>query len=262
MRLIPAGLLTIALLATVNGPLFAQQQWGDIKGQVIWAGKNIPPPKVINNKGCPCAKAVVDNSLIINPRNKGVQNVVVWLVDPNGKALPIHKDLKAIPTKAAVIDQPCCLFEPRATAIRAGQPLEIHNSAAIAHNALLSGKTNGSKNILIPPGKKEIFQGKTALLPEPRAISLACNIHGWMGGRIYVFDQPYFAITDADGKYEIKNAPSGNYLIYMQHELAGWLHSPRVVNNGVGGSKGQAITIPAGKALEMEPAKFKPEFLK
>lgn len=252
------GFLTVSLLALANAPLFAQQQWGDIKGQVVWTGDKIPVPNVVKNNGCPCAKPVVNNDLIINPKNKGVENAVVWLADPNGKALPIHEDLKAIPAKAAVIDQPFCLFEPRITVLRAGQTLEIRNSAAIAHNALMIGKKNGSKNILIPPGKKEVLGAEKALRAEERSISLACNIHGWMGGKIYVFDHPYFAITDADGKFEIKNAPAGDYRILIQHERNGWLHTPKEETKGVGGSKGQPITIHAGKTLELKTIKFEP----
>ncbi len=97
---------------------------------------------------------------------------------------------------------------------------------------------------------------------EKNAIALSCGIHGWMGGQIYVFDHPYFAVTDANGNFEIKGAPAGDYLIYMKHELAGWLHSPGEPKKGVGGSKGQPITIPGGQAFKLDPIKFKPEYLK
>src|SRR5207247_2024810 len=125
------------------------------------------------------------------------------------------------------IDQPCCLFEPRVTMIRAGQALEIHNSAAIGHNANLKGTKNNPPNVLIPPGGKRVFAGDTALVAEERAIDLACNVHGWMGGKIYVFDHPYFAMTDETGQFEIKDAPVGKFRLIMQHEESGWLHTPR-----------------------------------
>lgn len=256
------GLLALLLLASANAPLFAQQQWGDIKGRVIWNSNVIPPPKIVNNKGCPCAKPVIDNGLIINPKNNGVQNVVVWLIDPTGKRLPIHPKLNPIPANAAIIDQPCCLFEPRVTVLRAGQPLEIRNSSPIAHNSLLVGK-DSTQNLLIGPGKKVVLKGNSAPKAEERGISMACNIHGWMAARIFVFDHPYCVLTDADGKFEIKNAPAGNYVILVKHELGGWLHSPRFPNkaNNTGGRYGEPIAIPSGKTLEMKPFKFDPKYL-
>ena len=56
------------------------------------------------------------------------------------------------------------------------------------------------------------------------------------------FDHPYYALTDFDGKFEIKGAPAGKYNLIMWHEGTGWVN---------GGKTGEAITIPAGKAVEV-----------
>ena len=61
-----------------------------------------------------------------------------------------------------------------------------------------------------------------------------CGIHGWMKGFIWVFDNPYFAVTDADGKFEIKNAPSGPVNLVVWQEEAGY---------GEGGKNGKTIQI-------------------
>jgi hypothetical protein len=263
MRSTLTGLLAIVFMASANAPLFAQQQWGDVKAKVVWAEDKIPDRKVVNNKGCPCARPVEDNILLINAKNKGVANVAICLVPMKGAKMPIHPKLAAVPKKAAIIDQPACLFEPRVTMIRAGQRLEIRNSSAIGHNANLAGGVNQPPNVLIPAGGKLVFDGQTALKPENNAISMSCSIHAWMGGQIYVFDHPYFTLTDANGNFEIKDAPAGNYLIYMKHESCGWLHTPRLTNSEKksGGRFGQPISIPAGKALDMGVIKFKPAYL-
>jgi hypothetical protein len=241
----------------------ATQQWGTIKGQVVWTGNGVPAAKVLVAAGCPAPGPVVGNALEINPKNQGVANVAVWLVPVNGAKMPIHPKLAAIPNKAAIIDQPCCLFEPRVTIIREGQPLEIHNSSRIVHNALLVGENNSPPNVAIPAGGKRVFSGATALKAERRSISLACNVHSWMGGQIYVIDHPYFALTDANGNFEIKDAPSGNFSLFMRHEIAGWLHTPREPNAAktAGGSKGQPVVVPAGAVLDLKKVDLKPGFL-
>src|SRR5262245_5590488 len=104
--------LILAMAATSTTACFAQQ-WSSIKGQVVWPGEKMPVIPPVANKGCPAPGAVADNALIVNPKNKGVANVAVWLMAENGGAILIHPNLQAIPDKIAKIDQPCCLFEPR-----------------------------------------------------------------------------------------------------------------------------------------------------
>jgi hypothetical protein len=66
---------------------------------------------------------------------------------------------------------------------------------------------------------------------------------------VRVFDHPYFAVTDADGKFEIKDAPAGKYNVVMWQEGVGWVN---------GGKAGKTIEIPAGGTVEVNE-KVKPE---
>lgn len=244
---------TFSLLAAV--PAFAQQ-WGALKGQVVWNGpayKNEAAKVDKDQAHCLAKGQLIKDELIIDSKSSGIKDAIVWLapVDPKGK-IPIHPKLQAVPSKAHEIDQPCCLFEPRISAVRAGQQVIVKNSAPVAHNARISGRAdiNGTINLTIPPGG----QIAKTLKAEPRPLLLNCDIHGWMGGRIAVFDHPYVALTKADGTFEIKDAPAGNYLLYIQHEKAGWLHTPRT-------SKGQPVTIKADGTLDLGKFEMKPEHL-
>ena len=51
-----------------------------------------------------------------------------------------------------------------------------------------------------------------------RPIQYKCTIHGWMTGYVRIFDHPYYAVTDENGKFEIKNAPAGKFRIVYWHE--------------------------------------------
>ena len=52
-------------------------------------------------------------------------------------------------------------------------------------------------------------------------ISIACDKHQWMGAVLITFDHPFFAVTDKDGHFEIKNVPSDVELtVKMWHEVA------------------------------------------
>ena len=52
-------------------------------------------------------------------------------------------------------------------------------------------------------------------------IRVKCNIHRWMHAFIGVVDNPYFAVTGADGSFEIRNLPPGDYVIEAWHETLG-----------------------------------------
>jgi len=48
-----------------------------------------------------------------------------------------------------------------------------------------------------------------------------CNQHPWMRAYINVMSHPYFGVSAADGSFEIKNLPPGEYTIAAVHERFG-----------------------------------------
>ncbi len=231
-------------------------EWGDVKGAIVWGGDKAPPRPPIDLKVNPdkmvCLKngPILDETWIVNPKNMGLKNVIVWLA-PNDKEakIPIHPDLKELKVKKIEIDQPTCMFIPHAMALREGQSLVAKNTSGIAHNYKWSGHpdVNPGGNVLLPPNAtKEISDLKADRFP----ISVECNIHPWMKGWVRVFDHPYYAVTDADGKFEFKNAPAGAWRFMAWHE-EGFL-------GGKEGRKGQPITIKAGETTDLGKVRFPP----
>lgn len=180
------------------------------------------------------AKAIekIDSTWIVDPKTKAVQNVVVWVKAPEGTYLPIDEKFTKRKDKV-VIDQPHCAFVPRISACnpvyfdgkkyeKTGQILEIKNSAVVPHNVRATGnpKYNDGFNVNVPAGTSITKM----LNPQPLPVSLQCDVHTWMSGKLFVFDHPYYAITKADGTYEIKNVPAGAEVQIMAwHEGVGWV---------------------------------------
>jgi len=207
------------------------QGWGTVSGEVVWAGAALPKVPAANvNKDqehCLSKGAIEGEKYVINPKNNGVRWVMVWLVDGKDPktALPIHPSLIAIKDKEVVLDQPCCKFEPHVAGIREGQTLVTKNSSPIAHNvSIVSTGKNPNTNQIIPAGKQvdvdSWFSGRT-----PSRIE--CTIHPWMGAYVWAFNHPYFAVTDADGKFTIKNAPAGNFNLVVWQEETGFVQNGR-----------------------------------
>jgi hypothetical protein len=154
---------------------------------------------------------------IVNSENKGVANVVVWLKPPAGKYFPVSDEDKKR-TKAVTITQPHCAFIPHVSALypsyfdgkkemMTGQILEIVNNATFPHNTKLAidPGVNDAFTETIPPKQKRTV----TLKYQKRPIEVSCQLHNWMNGYVWTFDHPYFAVTDHDGKFTIKNAPTG-----------------------------------------------------
>ena len=178
-------------------------------------GAKKPINVTANPEHCLSKGPLVPEDTIVNPKTRGIQNVVVWLRPANKEREPklpadaIHPDLAKEKVKAAthVIDQPCCQFVPRITVAREGDGLEVKNSAPVNHNVKWSANENGEFNVNLAPGQSHKLPNP--LKYERTQIPFECNVHPWMKGQVRVFDHPYFALTDADGKFKIKNAPAG-----------------------------------------------------
>lgn len=216
--------------------------WGNVKGQVVFVGE--PPVRQElkldkDQEACTAHGPLLDQKYVVDKDTKGVRWAIVWLQAPQGK-LPVKPELKDIKEKKVVIDQPFCQFEPHVLALQQGQELEIKNSAKISHNTKIDGGIqNPNFNEIIPPGgSKDVTGFKASNTP----IRVSCTIHGWMNGYIRVFNNPYFAVTDEKGNFEIKDAPAGTW------NLVVWQEEKGLVN----GKDGQPVTIEPGKTAEQK----------
>jgi hypothetical protein len=233
--------LVLALCsAFVIGGSIQAADWGNIKGQIVFDGQ-APTPGQVNvtkdQQHCLSKGPIPIENWVVNKQNNGVKNVFVWIEADGGGKPSIHPDLAAAPKEAAKLDQPCCAFEPHCQGMREGQVLKVHNSAPISHNVKWDGGRvkNPGGNVIVPAnGNTEV-----KLKADKQPIAISCNIHPWMKGWIRVFDHPYFAVTDENGNFEIKNVPAGKLKIFIWQEDMGF-------KGGAAGKDGSAITVKAG----------------
>jgi plastocyanin len=240
-----AGVL--ALTAAAAG---RAEGWGTIKGQVVWDGKEAPKRAPVNvvkdQEACEKNGKLLEDKLVVNPTNKGVRWCIVYLMDAKDfkNAIPIHPKLKEIKQKTVELDQPCCQFEPHLLAMREGQTLLVKNSATVSHNVnIIGGAKPPNLNQIVPAGGRFKVEDIAA---RPLPMLVKCDIHPWMSGRIAVLKHPYFAVTDADGKFEIKDAPAGDFRLVIWQEEAGW-----VVGDTKPNKNGKKITIKDGDTTDL-----------
>ena len=126
---------------------------------------------------------------------------------------------------AALLDQKGCEYIPQILAVQTDQKILAKNSDPVLHNvhAIPSTPGNQEKNQAQAAGGPDLTF--TFTKPE-NFLKFQCDVHNWMFAYVSVFDHPYFAVTDKDGKFTIKNVPDGKYTIQAFHRRAAPAASP------------------------------------
>jgi plastocyanin len=121
------------------------------------------------------------------------------------------------PAEHVVIDQKKMTFVPHVTVIMQGTTVDFLNSDPVGHNVYwpsISGNKKLAHNMgTWPQGQKKSFQ-----FSDLGAAPLLCNVHPEMSGYAVIVPTPYFAITDKEGNYTIKNVPPGHYTMLTWSE--------------------------------------------
>jgi len=136
---------------------------------------------------------------------KSAENIAVYVDVIADKKFDAPKD-------HVVVDQRKMTFIPLVVVVQQGTTVEFLNSDPVGHNVYwpsISGNKKLSHNLgTWPKGEKKPFQ-----FNDLGTASLLCNVHPEMSGYVVVVPTPYFAVTDKEGNFEIKNIPAGKYTL-------------------------------------------------
>ena len=187
------------------------------------------------------------NQQVTIAANGGLSDVVFYLNQDVPESWE-HPDDAAKKNAEVSFDQKECIFLTHVLAFRSTQILKVINSDPVAHNTKIDPARGATKeNFVMPVGATATYSpgGQS---PSPFAVS--CSIHPWMSAWMLTRDNPYFAVTDKDGNFEIKNVPTGVPL-----QFRAWQEKLKFVSNvtlngaGVTWKKGKLakVTLEEGK---------------
>src|SRR5579864_6460546 len=136
---------------------------------------------------------------------RSAQDIAVYIDAIPGK----HFDA---PAQHVVIDQRKMTFVPHVAVVLQGATVDFLNSDPVGHNVYWPS-ISGNKKLAHNLGTWPQGETKSFTFTELGAVPLLCNVHTQMSGYVVVVPTPYFAVTDAQGKFLIKDVPPGHYVI-------------------------------------------------
>ena len=207
-------------LAVVAGFVAALQvvTAGNITGKVTLKGTPPAEKEITQIKDdANCGKlhtAPVKTRFYVVGAGNGLADTVVMLKGITGKST----GASAAPL---LVDQKGCEYVPYVAAAQTGQKILVKNSDPTLHNVhpTPANTAGGNKE----DNKAQFAGGADLTFNFPAAenfLRFKCDVHPWMFSYITVVDHPYFAVTDKDGAFTIKDVPPGKYTLTALHRKA------------------------------------------
>ena len=182
---------------------------GTITGKVSFAG---PAPKLERAKSnmAACGTSESYDRLTIG-KDHGVEYTLIYISNPPAGRANFP---------ALVIDQKQCGYQPHLAIATRGSSVTFVNNDEVMHNVHGYYYIGSERSTAFNFGQPTKGQQTPQQLRKAGMVSVECDIHPWMNSWIWVTDNPYAAVTKADGTYSIQGLPPGTYTVVMWHE--GW----------------------------------------
>ena len=259
MRRTLGALSVLALCFT--GHCGAAEEWGDLTTTFIYEGDAPQGAALQVTKDTElCGKFnLLDESLTVNAKNKGIANVVAFVYLAKDATKPaVHLAYQDGANAKIKLDNNCCRFAPHVVMLRTSQTLLMTNSDAVAHSCKIDTLSNLPINTTIPPDGN---LDHSFLIEERLPAKVSCALHPWMSGYLVIRESPYMGISDENGKLVIKNLPVGKWTFQFWHEKAGNVRNVQLNGKATQWTKGRVeLTIkPGANALgeiKLAPAAF------
>jgi len=207
-----------------------------------------------------CGANVIPDEALVIGSDRGIQNVMIY-VETRKFKIPVgdprweHQDyldrMNAVLDGSSAFDQKNCRFVSHVFAMRASQTLTILNSDSVGHNTDLQSASGlaARSNYQVPGNGSVVY---TPRYKSKAPFKVSCGAHSWMNAYLHVSDHPFFAVSAADGSFQIKHVPSGVELEFrVWHESANKPGSVTVNDPEAQFSKGKLTrTFSAGEEVD------------
>lgn len=155
----------------------------------------------------PCSAAVSISGTVKVTGATSAANVVVYIQQVAGTFPP--------PAKPVEMDQKQMQFIPHVLPVVAGTRVAFLNSDPTPHNVFSPDHEKYNLGTWPTGQVKDYAFAKCAKFPC--VYTQLCRVHPEMEGYVVVLQNPYFAVTDKTGHYQIEGVPPGTYTVAVWH---------------------------------------------
>jgi plastocyanin len=165
----------------------------------LLAVTSVSPAGVMGAAGSNIAGTVKATGLASNA------DAIVYLQEvPGGK-----------PSAPVTMDQRKMQFIPHVLPVTIGTTVKFLNSDPTPHNVFSPDYEKYNLGTWPQGQSKDYVFAKCAKFPC--VYTQLCRVHPEMEGFVVVLQNPYFAVSDREGHYEIANVPPGQYVLGVWH---------------------------------------------
>lgn len=203
---------------------------GTISGTIHFNGK-APTPIAIDmaqDPACGLATKMPNDTEQYLVHDGKMANVFVYIKDGLGNRVYMPS------STPVVLDQKGCRYVPHIVGVMVGQPVEFRNSDPTMHNVHIvppGDQDAAGFDISQPPmggTQQHVFRAAGLMVP------VRCNNHPWMEALLNIVTNPFFGVSDTDGKFSITGLPPGTYtLVAVQEKLGTQTQSITVQNQKI-----------------------------
>ena len=141
-----------------------------------------------------------------------LQNFVVYIEGPLTNSLTGTNITARVDTQR--VNQEKANFTPAVLPIEVGTTVEWPNNDDIFHNVFSMSDAKQFDLGLYKGNPKE----KRVTFDKPGRVEVFCSIHANMHCVVLVLENPFYAVSDPDGRYVIRGIPAGTYKLKAWHE--------------------------------------------
>ena len=190
---------------------------GTITGSVKFPGEAPPRNMFANASDHDCPHGIPQTHLLLNPYTLGLQNALVTLE---------RDDRRVMPTRLQVeLATDGCQLLPRLQWVPLGASLSLMDKDGATHHLRATLKGNTIFEADLSPANPNAR--RPAVVPGLYKVN--CDRHPWERAWVYASPHDSVAVTDASGRFAIKNVAAGRYRILAWHE--GWTEKGKSRDN-------------------------------
>jgi len=141
---------------------------------------------------------------------KNRQNAVVYIESVPGKKFPP-------PPEHVLMDQKGLSFVPHVLPLLSGTTVDFRNSDNVMHNVFTPDEIGDKFNLGSWPQGQVRSHTFTKTCAKACEAVMLCNVHPEMEAYIVILTNPYFAVTDEEGRFTIAGVPAGDYTLRIWH---------------------------------------------